>query len=66
MLNRRRFIESMSFKDHLASFAKEARERASRLPHGIEKEDLLKKARQADTAAHLDDWAHSPGLRPPK
>jgi hypothetical protein len=27
---------------------------------------LLKKARQADTAAHVDDWANSRGLRPPK
>ena len=28
--------------------------------------DSLKKARQADTAAHLDEWANSPGLMPPK
>jgi hypothetical protein len=26
---------------------------------------LLKKVSQADTAAHLDDWANSPGLQPP-
>jgi hypothetical protein len=27
---------------------------------------LLRRARQADTAAHLDEWANSPGLQPPK
>jgi NADPH:quinone reductase-like Zn-dependent oxidoreductase len=26
---------------------------------------LIKKARQADTAAHVDQWVSSPGLRPP-
>ena len=26
---------------------------------------MLKKARQADTRAHLVDWANSPGLKPP-
>ena len=50
----------------LASVAKEARERASRLPPGTEKEDLLKKADQADAASHVDDWARSPRLQPPK
>jgi hypothetical protein len=26
----------------------------------------MKKARQADVASHLDDWAHSPRLQPPR
>jgi hypothetical protein len=26
---------------------------------------LVRKADQADTAAHLDDWVNSPGLQPP-
>jgi hypothetical protein len=32
----------------------------------MERDDVLRKARQADTAAHLDDWANSPGLQAPK
>lgn len=55
-----------SLKDRLTVFADEARGRASQLGPGPEREDLLKKARQADTAAHLDEWANSPGLRPPQ
>jgi hypothetical protein len=27
---------------------------------------MLRKVGQADVAAHLDDWANSPGVRPPK
>lgn len=42
------------------------RAEAGKLPHGPEKEVLLKKARQLDTAAHLNDWVASPGLKPPE
>lgn len=66
MLKRRRFIQKLSSKDRLALFAKTAREKASRLPPGAEKDELFHKARQADTTAHLDDWVNSPGLQPPK
>lgn len=63
---RRRFKQTTSLKERLASFAKEAREKASELRPGPEQDALLKKARQADTASHLDEWANSPGLQPPK
>jgi hypothetical protein len=63
---KQRRAKQRSLKDRLAVFANEARGKASQLGPGPEKDDLLKKARQADTAAHLDDWANSPGLRPPE
>jgi hypothetical protein len=66
MFSRRRFKQASALKDRLASFAKEVREKASLLPHGRERDDMLKKARQAETASHLDDWVNSPGLRSPK
>jgi len=65
-MQRRRFKQTTSLKDRLASFAKETREKASHLKPGPEQDALLKKARQADTASHLDDWANSPGLKPPE
>jgi hypothetical protein len=65
-MKRRRSEQTISLKERLASFAKEVREKASRLPPGTEKEAMLKKASQADIAAHLEDWANSPGLQPPK
>jgi hypothetical protein len=66
MAERRRAKQQPSLKDRLAVFAEEARSKASQLRPGPEREDLLKKARQADTAAHLDAWANSAGLRPPE
>jgi hypothetical protein len=66
MSERRRFKQTISLKDRLASFAEEVRDRASQLRPGPEQDALLKKARQADTASHLNDWTNSPGLEPPK
>jgi hypothetical protein len=66
MTERRRFKQFLSLKDRLTLWAEKVRKVAGQLPPGHEKEALLKKARQADTAAHLDDWANSLGLKPPK
>ena len=66
MQTRRRSKQSASLKDRLVAFAKEVREKASKLAPGPERDELLTKARRADTASHLDDWANSPGLRAPK
>lgn len=66
MKKRRRFKPTMSLKDWLESFAKTAREKAAQLAPGPEREELLLKARRADTASHLDERANSPGLQPPK
>ena len=65
MIRRRRFKQTQSLQDRLATFAKDARDKAEALPAGPEKEDLLKRARQADTASHIDEWANSTGLQPP-
>jgi hypothetical protein len=66
MLKRRRSKQTIPLKDRLAAFAKEMVEQASLLPPGAEKDDLLRRARRADTASHLDDWANSLELQAPK
>ena len=49
MLKRRRRVkQTVSLRARLAAFAKAAREKASLLPPGAEKDDLLKKAREAE------------------
>ena len=65
MLKRRRQKQTISFKDRLAGWAEKIREQAGQLPPGTEREEMLKRASLADTAAHLDDWANSAGLQPP-
>ena len=64
-MRRRRFKQTIPLKERLTAWAKEVMAKAQTLPPGPEKDELLKKAGQAETAAHLDDWANSPGLRPP-
>ena len=66
MTTRRRFKQTESLQDRLATFARNARDEASALPSGAERDDLLKRARRADTAAHIDQWANSPGLQAPE
>jgi len=66
MQNRRRFKHEITLQDRIVAWAKQVRAQAAELPPGPEREELLKKVRQAETAMHLDDWANSPGLQPPK
>jgi hypothetical protein len=55
-----------SFQDRLNALAKDARAEAEKLPPGIERDNALRKIGQAETTAHLTEWANSPGLQPPK
>ena len=52
--------------ERLIKEARLARKKAEQLPPDEEREGLLKKASPAETAAHIDEWASSPGLQPPK
>jgi hypothetical protein len=39
---------------------------AKNLPHGKERDALVRKARQLETASQINQWLSSPGLQPPK
>jgi hypothetical protein len=56
-----RFNQTAPLRDRIASFARMIREKASQLPPGKEQDDLLRRARLADMASHLDDETNSPG-----
>lgn len=58
--------QERSFRERLSAFADDERKKAKLLPPGPERDLARRKIRQADTAAHLDGWANSPGLQPPK
>jgi hypothetical protein len=64
MLTRNRLKQAQSFEERRVSFATDLRDQAAQLPAGAEREDMLRRARRANVAAHLDDWANSPGLQP--
>ena len=42
------------------------KQEAAKLPYGKERDELLRKARQLETASHMNEWLTSPGLQPPK
>jgi hypothetical protein len=63
---RRRFKQEISLQDRIVEWANGVRAEAAAMLPGPDRDELLKKVRQAETAMHLDDWANSPGLRPPK
>ena len=66
MFKRRRFKHKLTLQDRLSAWVKQVKEDAARMPPGPERDALLKKARQAELANHLNDWVKSPGLQPPK
>jgi len=45
-------------RDRLAIFAQNMRAKAARVKPGPERDDLLMRAQQADTALHVDGWAY--------
>lgn len=55
-----------SFEGQIAAERTRLEERAAVLEHSPEKDALLKKIRQLDTAAHIKEWLTSPGLKPPQ
>ena len=66
MTKRRRVKQSKSLEERLADEAKRLREQAKLLPHGIKRDHAIRKARQAETGLHMNEWLKSPGLKPPE
>jgi hypothetical protein len=66
MLRRRRSKHQFPLQDRIVRWAKELRAQAAELPPGPDRDMLLEKVQQAETALHLEDWANSPELQPPR
>jgi hypothetical protein len=66
MNQRRSFKQRASLEYRLSQEAMRLREQARLLRPGGEREDAIRKARQAEVGAHISEWLRSPGLRPPK
>ena len=65
MERRRVSKQQISFEERLAGHARRLRDEAKKLPPGSERDDLIRRARQAETASHLTEWVTSPGLASP-
>jgi hypothetical protein len=66
MLQRRPFNQSTPLEGRLEEEAANLRRQADGMPPSIRREELLRKARQAETAAQVNAWLRSPGSQPPE
>lgn len=65
-MQRRRFQQIQTLEYRLATEAANLRKQAEGLLPGIRREELMRKAGQAETACEISDWLGSHGLQPPK
>ncbi|WP_247351195.1 MULTISPECIES: hypothetical protein [unclassified Bradyrhizobium] len=66
MQTRRRFKQTETLEERLAKEADRLKHQAQTMPPGLQRDHLIRKARQAETASHMSDWLRSPGLQAPK
>jgi hypothetical protein len=67
MRTRQRIRHTATFEERLAKEAQKFREAAEQHPPGsMARERFLERARQAETASHINKWLTSPGLQPPQ
>lgn len=65
-MQRRRRSVPHTFEDRIAAEKAKLEAQVAKLRPGPQMDELLKKIRQLDTAAHMSEWLSSPGLRPPE
>ena len=65
MQKRRRFKQIATLDHRLDEHAERLRKEARGTPPGVERDKLIRRARQAEATVHLEEWLKSPGLRPP-
>ena len=67
MAQRRRIKHNTTFEERLAEEAIKFKEAAQKQPPGsTARELLLRRARQAETASHINNWLRTAGQQPPK
>lgn len=58
-VKRNRRKQTISFDERLQRAAQQAREAAQQLPLGPQRESMLRRAKQAETAARISEWLSS-------
>ena len=66
MLRRRFASQVQSLEARLSEEAKRLRAEAKLLPPGAVRDEMIRRARRAEIASHINEWLASPGLRPPE
>lgn len=66
MPRRRRFKQILTLKERLEQEATRLRARTAVLPPCPERERLLRKVEQLESASHIEEWLSSSSLAPPE
>lgn len=64
IIRRKRVKHASTFEERLLDAARQARDKARKLPPGKEREVLLRLARDSEAAAQINRWISSPGVKP--
>jgi hypothetical protein len=65
MSKRRRVKPALSFFDRLKMEAQRLRQEAENKPPGPDRDELMTKVRQVESALRIANWVSSPGLKSP-
>jgi hypothetical protein len=63
---RERPMRKITIEEKWHQQSQAAKIEAQSLPHGKERDALVRKARQLETASQINQWLSSPELRPPE
>jgi len=65
-MQQRRHFTTAPIDQRLTEQARQLRKEAQGTPPGVARDNLIRRARQAETAAHTQEWLSSLELQPPK
>jgi hypothetical protein len=65
-MQRYRLKQTAPLNQRLTEQAERLRKEAEGTPPGVIRDQLVRQARQADTASHIQEWLSSPGLQSPR
>jgi hypothetical protein len=65
-MQRRRSPVPHSFEENIAAEKARLEAQVAKLQPGLQRDGLLRKIKQLETASHINDWLSSPGLQPPE
>ncbi|MBR1151086.1 hypothetical protein [Bradyrhizobium sp. JYMT SZCCT0428] len=65
-MQRRSFKQTAPLDQRLTEEAERLRKEAQDTPPGVARDKLIRRARQAETASHMQEWLASPGLQSPR
>jgi len=65
MQQRRSYKLTETLEQRLADEAQRLRRKAESLQPGAVRDEMIRKARQAEVGSHMSEWLRSPGLRSP-